>query len=513
MTSCEDFLETRTGSKTPLDGYTIDTQDEARYAMFGILQQLQCLADRFVVLGELRADLLMVTDNSSQDLRDIASGTVDSLNVWHWESDLYAVVNNCNLLLSTIDTTVTVVNDHGEKERSLRREYRAAEAIRCWCLLRLALTYGEAFYTEEPIVDGMKEVEFETLSLESLLPRLVSTLLPLVPTDAEQVEEVPEYGTIGSYNCRKLFIPVRVLLGDIYLLMNDYENAARMYYAHLLAEKLTVLNMRNGWRDNTFTSVSTRNWPRLFTTDNELVAVLQGTEDYSAGTIHLPELFDIETDYTMAPSPGALLLWEKQDYAYSATASVPGDLRGEYGTYTFTTIFNGVSDDEHCSVTKYDNLEQTVILYRTSTVWLRYAEALNRLGKYNTAFAFLKHGLTRATMTTPSYVPSSEWTDEAGNVIDWMDFGQGDYSRDAVFSSNVGMHTRGSGSNLPLFRSYAIGSGVDSILYVEDLLLDEMALETAYEGNRMEDLYRIAHHRGTQPAVPQLFLPHQTRKE
>ena len=40
----------------------------------------------------------------------------------------------------------------------------------------------------------------------------------------------------------------------------------------------------------------------------------------------------------------------------------------------------------------------------------------------------------------------------------------------------------------------------DSIEYVENLIVDEMAAETAFEGNRFFDLMRIARHRGQWPA-------------
>jgi hypothetical protein len=40
----------------------------------------------------------------------------------------------------------------------------------------------------------------------------------------------------------------------------------------------------------------------------------------------------------------------------------------------------------------------------------------------------------------------------------------------------------------------------DSILVVEDLIVDEMAAETAFEGNRFFDLLRVARHRNQWPA-------------
>ena len=51
--------------------------------------------------------------------------------------------------------------------------------------------------------------------------------------------------------------------------------------------------------------------------------------------------------------------------------------------------------------------------------------------------------------------------------------------------------------------NYVIGQQAsleDSILVVEDMILEEMAAETAFEGNRFFDLLRISRHRDQWPA-------------
>ena len=53
----------------------------------------------------------------------------------------------------------------------------------------------------------------------------------------------------------------------------------------------------------------------------------------------------------------------------------------------------------------------------------------------------------------------------------------------------------------------------DSILFVENLLVDEMAAETAFEGNRFFDLLRIAHHRNEFPAYMAEMVSNRFGKE
>lgn len=417
-----------------------------------------------------------------------------TLNAYHMEAELYGIINSCNYLLSRIDTSIVITNNNGEREKVLRYEMAQAKAIRAWSYLQLLLDYGTASYYTEPIVDADQDIDSREMEMDALLPLLINDLKPWVPADDETAEQMPDYGTVGDYASSQLFIPIRALLGDLYLYLNDYEAAARLYYAHLLSNSLTVQARRNSWTDNTFTRVS-GNWTSLFSLASEMQSVIQCTTDYIHSQSQLSKMFGEKEDYLLAPSAAGRQLWESQTYAYGTTVSTLGDLRGPNGTFDYTTVLRGETETEVASVTKYKNLPQTVVLYRTSTIYLRYAEAINRLGKHNMAFALLKYGLTREKLLVPSYVPTDEFTDGNGQVISYLDFGQGNLNYDAIFSANASMHSRGCGERISEFRSYAIESGVDALLFVEDALLTEMALETAYEGNRFADILRIGRHR------------------
>ena len=98
-------------------------------------------------------------------------------------------------------------------------------------------------------------------------------------------------------------------------------------------------------------------------------------------------------------------------------------------------------------------------------------------------------------------MPAIEFTDTSGQVIPYCDFGQGNLNYDQTFSSNAAMHSRGCGERISEFRSYAIESGVDSLMFVDNQLLTEMALETGFEGNRFADIFRIGRHRASKAFV------------
>ena len=125
-------------------------------------------------------------------------------------------------------------------------------------------------------------------------------------------------------------------------------------------------------------------------------------------------------------------------------------------------------------------------------VYLRYAEALCRAGLPQSAMAVLKYGICQDNLN--EHVDSLERV-AAGDLIA---FDPTVFNQESV----VGIHSLGSGDSdcnayyeLPL-PSTPLPSRQDTINYqiplVEDLIINEMALEGAFEGYRFYDLMRVA---------------------
>lgn len=520
-TSCEDFIATDTNRLMLADDNLINSANDSVYSVIGILQKVQQLSDKYVLTGELRADLMDVTPKSESDLRELNNHNISETNPYVDPRDFYAVINNCNYFIQWADTSIEV---RGNKP--FVKEMNVVRTIRAWTYLQLVLNYGKAYYYEKPIlsvVDARKQYpEFE---IEQMVDTLIADLLKLNPFTNY---EVPYYGVINNVQTRFLFINTRMLLGDLYLWKASfskdpihYEMAAEAY-AHLIrTDKIFLPGQKVYWTSETFTGKFNQ-WSDYFTSTTasyELISMIKMSSSTFEGTTG--KLSKLCADYQLKPSPALETLSADQIYCFRNASNVikynTGDLRLE-ASLSGNSLFD-VEDEDEKKINKFD--ENNIMIYRAALLYLRYAEAVNRAGKPGLAFAVLKYGISSLNMqVSANKIPQHELADNKPYVAIFAE---------QTFDVNEGIHDRGSGHSsyninyaIPDYTRYSpepdslgnivvtsdptelLAARMDSIKYVETAIVDELALETAFEGNRFGDLMRFSMHR-SDPA----FLAHR----
>lgn len=491
LSGCDDMMNVDSKRLTSDEEYGLSASGDSIYSMYGVFSRLQKLADSYVLLGELRGDLMSVNNSSDVYLHEINDFNISSNNMYVNIKNYYDVINNCNYIIQKLDTSVV---ERGQKLKL--GQYAAVKAIRAWTYMQIALNFKTVRYTDKPIltVADAEKTDYPEYNFEQLADILIADLEPL-----KQVT-LPDYGFIDSYSTSFSFFPVRFVLGDLYLWRgsltgstDNYVKAATEYRELMFTRRLVVDKANtSSWVavNNTISSQANLNWIKSFLLNSgEVITTIMCPTEYRQ-----PFYLDsLNNQHKVEPSTIALNNWNSQVYYLNEASNAQGDLR-KYGSISYNNATNsGIATDYTFSgatsnsnlIYKYKLYQQNVIIYRTSLLYLRYAEAVNRLRKPKLAFAVLKYGLNSQNIMNEKIVPASEKGVPAPTYMSFSDI---------RFNNNVGIRMRGLGNmdkDTTFFRIPVLPSMNDSMLYVEDMIQKELALETAFEGNRFHDLMRI----------------------
>ncbi len=514
LSSCSDMLNTHSDLVEFAEDNKLDTPEDSVYSVMGILHQMQKIADRTVLLGELRADLMEPTAKASADLKAIASCSVPATNPYNSISDYYAVINNCNYFLHHVDTTLR------KRNRSVfAREYAAVKAFRAWTYLQAAQVYGAIPLLTDPVLTESEAREAMAKSpsdIPAICNYFISDLVPEVDT------ELPAYGSISAQESSRFFIPVRALLGDLCLWVGRYQEAAQYYHDYLTRQGQEIVTGTSGarWGDTSYKGVVNG-----YTTDIQsssggevLSYIPMESSVFNGVKSGLATIYNsISENYSYfqaRPSARLRELSAAEDYcmvyegmdSHRDTIYVPkvnqlssdavGDLRF-FASYIHRVELQGAHSRYSSDIQILRKLNNNgITTYRRTVVYLHFAEALNRAGYPQSAMAVLKYGLYPEAID--NYVDSVE-RKAAGTLLS---FSQTVFTR----NNTQGIHSRGCGDSdanahyvLPQPET-TLASRADTVNWqvplVEDMIMRELALETAFEGCRFYDLMRVALRRG-----------------
>jgi hypothetical protein len=148
--SCEKMLELPNDSLLPEDKAFVD-EFSARSSVMGVYALLQDVAQQLIILGELQGDLLTVTENADNDLRQLNEHRADARNSYTDPSGFFKVIVNCNEVLQKIH--LARENDENISNLELATYLAELKLIRAWVYFKMVQIYGQVPYFEEPLSD------------------------------------------------------------------------------------------------------------------------------------------------------------------------------------------------------------------------------------------------------------------------------------------------------------------------------------------------------------------------
>ena len=445
LISCSDMLEM--DSDRQIFDPALDAKTDSIYYIIGTLQGLQEIADQYVLLNELRGDLLTPTMYADSALTQIYNGNISSNNRYASAYGFYRVINNCNYYVAHRDTTLRT----GSTKVTIP-EYVQAMAIRAWCYIQLTKIYGRVPFYTEPI-DNISQGDDITANtsaykdINGICEALAPELQKFVGT------QVPNYGNINAsngknVNSQRIMFPVELVLADLYLETGRYEDAANLYYNYLFTNQITLSNRKVDYSyrmetDGNFTidkvpseleqlgtqtgydEYRTVSWQATFglnppsLADNgDVITYIPLAVNKLQGTIsNLPGMFGYnqfaannadETlyneNYQLGFSPAYIQLADAQPYYYSTRNDVNlCDTLGDMRRWASLSLLqeSPVSNNRFSICTKFTYAN--VPIYRGTVIYLRLAECLNRMGYPDAAFAVLKDGLGQMAYQVANY--------------------------------------------------------------------------------------------------------------
>ncbi len=300
FSSCERFFD-------PEQDLIVKEEDmfaewfDYRSAEMGLYSLMQDLVDQIWVLGELRGDLLMVTDNASPDLVNVCNFNITRDNKYASPTNFYRLIAACNNLIRQLKREhPEVTTGNGESYSNYDRLYGEVMCTRAWAYFNAARIYGkipyfpESLTTEDEIVkyvnsggefvdsldiiynpqghyDPNKYPLYDTIRNETVvLPKIYLDMETVIDTFTNQLEnEVNIVGLIHNATNEDVTWDVTIwneyakhsLLGQMYLFDGNFQKAWDHFEPILYDYSSETEYIRYGLDDK----FAKENWKNIFT--------------------------------------------------------------------------------------------------------------------------------------------------------------------------------------------------------------------------------------------------------
>jgi starch-binding outer membrane protein, SusD/RagB family len=338
--SCEKYFDPDQELIIQSDNFYKDWS-EYRSAEMGLYSLQQQLVDQIVILGELRGDLLEITENAERDLIDIYNFEISSNNKYASPINFYRLISASNKLLAQIENDHPEVMDPSEPVNRYDRLYGEVLCMRAWAYFNAVRIYGRIPYigtysssiedineyvntsriivVPEQIIYGIDGYNNDTIYNDTiLLENSWLDLSAVVDTFTNQLKtKIKAVGVIHNMDNADLTWDVSVwnnyamqsLLGQMFLYDGNYGEAVKHFNTIMFNYDSETNNIKFGL-DNRF---QRGQWRNIFTGLDGYEHIYSLWFNKSFQQQHsLQKLFspEVPNTYMLKPSYVAIRNWE-----------------------------------------------------------------------------------------------------------------------------------------------------------------------------------------------------------
>lgn len=387
---CEKFLNPDQDLVIKEENFPSDIV-ELRSGSLGLYAIQQELVEQIVILGELRGDLVEVTDNADPDLKEVYNFQMSSGNRYLSPAPFYKLIAASNKMIRILENNYPEVTDPESAISNFHYMLGEAICMRSWAYFNAVRIYNEIPYIPETLTDISEINEFVNSSgtfvdssyieyhpngfnNDTITKVFEYTDRKFLDQDAitrlciKDIEErVRVVGVDYSYdnNDKTWNITVwneyamHTLLGQMYLHIGDYTQALNNLNVLLRFFDEDDNKARFGI-DEEF---SYTNWKKILTTIDgyeHIFTLWFGKSDLSFQRNSLQYYFSARTPnlYALKPTKYAIELWEtlwrnknigfnssNPDETYTIDPGIPGDFSRGYGaSYQYLKDGRALSD-------------------------------------------------------------------------------------------------------------------------------------------------------------------------
>ena len=432
--SCEKLVDVDQPDIIEQDQVFAD-KNSTRLSLIGIYGLMAELVEPLFLAGEVRADLVIANKSADPYIKEYSNNSFSSTNPYNSPNPFYAVINNVNDFI----TEFTGMLANQEMDTADFIAYKSElVAIRVWTQYQIAKIFGTCkYYTEDLNSTDSSVIVNYSYEDTSFIRVLVNDLTysdtnVFTPSSEDIVWQVVRF---SDYY-------VNALLGELYMDLGDYENAVDKFkeidrFGDILNRAFNRFKISEkfdvGWEWFIEYFFGDVEWETSKLV-NHAISMLAFDNRYNQTN----ELWNwtLSLNYQVAPSDWYIDKFE--EHAYPVTGEID---------YRVLSIENWFSDFRSpYAITKYQENDRPFILSRTGRVSLLKIWCYAQLEDTRNAFRELDKIRARVAFLE---IDQDEMPGDAGEALIWL----------------------------------------------EDIIMDEMAYETGFEGHRWFDLMRAANRR------------------